>query len=490
MKITIMNKFENQYLDTLANIIGAGVDRPDRTGVGSRAIWGCNIDIDLADGFPIITTRKTSPRIAFEETWFFLRGETDTKKLENKKIGIWKGNTSREFLDGRGLTNLPVGNIGASYSHGWRNFGGFVHVDNKAETPFSTHITCDYSENFHGLVGLEFESTSSGKFVVVKEISGVDRNRRFVVKFVNTGAEYTVKKQNIKTGQIKDTYAPRVYSRGCIGDISVKTPENKLLWQKLHNTWTSMLSRCYNPKDKCYHLYGAKNVYVSTRWLTFSTFFQDVQLLSGWEKKRDNWREYSLDKDFAGRGYYSEKTCRWASNYEQRIWSKPPTHYKGVDQVMDVLHGLKNDPNGRRHIITGWNPQQLHEMALPPCHLYQQYQVLDGKLNSMFLMRSWDFLYGAPFNIMGYALLNHAFAKYLGLTPGKLLAMGCDVHLYANQIEIATQQVERAPFKLPNIEILRPIDSIDDILSLEWSDFKLSGYEAHPDFKDKPGMAV
>ena len=108
----------------------------------------------------------------------------------------------------------------------------------------------------------------------------------------------------------------------------------------------------------------------------------------------------------------------------------------------------------------------------------------------MFLMRSWDFLYGAPFNIMGYALLNHAFAKYLGLKPGKLCAMGNDVHLYDNQLEIAGEQVRRMPTSLPTLTINKDLNTIDDILNLEWDDIELTGYKAQPDFKDKPGMAI
>lgn len=306
-----MSNFEKQFLFTMQDILVNGVDRPDRTGIGSRAIWGCNIEIDLTEGFPIVTTRKTTARIAFEETWFFLRGETDTKALEAKKINIWNGNTTREFLDARGLNFLPEGHLGKGYGFQWRNFGG--------------------------------------------------------------------------------GYPPGLPDPQHVGLIHA-----------------------------------------------------DYRKLDG----------------------------------------------SGVDQVMQVLHGLKNDPNGRRHIISGWNPQQLDQMALPPCHLYQQYQVLGGKLNSMFLMRSWDFLYGAPFNIMGYAMLNHAFAKYLGLEPGKLLAMGCDVHLYDNQLEIATQQVEREPFPLPKLTITKELNTIEDIFALEFTDFVIEGYEAHPDFKNKPGMAV
>lgn len=112
------------YLQLARDVLANGVDRPDRTGIGSRFISGATLDWDLQQGFPIVTTRKTAFRIAFEETMFFLRGETDTKLLEEKKINIWKGNTSREFLDDKGLTELPEGSIGTGYSHQWRNFNG------------------------------------------------------------------------------------------------------------------------------------------------------------------------------------------------------------------------------------------------------------------------------------------------------------------------------------------------------------------------------
>lgn len=306
------NEFDEQYLNVMDQILTYGVDKNDRTGVGSRAIWGTQIEIDLAQCFPIVTTRKTAFRIAFEETWFFLRGETDTKKLEAKNVNIWKGNTTREFLDKRGLKYLPEGNLGKGYGFQWRNFGG------------------DYLSH-----------------------------------------------------QFEDTTFPGL----------------------------------------------------------------------------------------------------WHPDYSKHDG-------KGFDQVIATLEGLQKEPDGRRHIISSWNPQQLHEMALPPCHLYQQYGVLDGKLNSEFLMRSWDFMYGAPFNIMGYALLNHAFAKFLKLQPGNLIAHGNDVHLYANQLEMAREQIKRRPKSMPQIHITKELNSIQDILDMEVTDFVLEGYEAHPDFKNKPGMAV
>lgn len=110
------------YIDLLKDIKENGIDKPDRTGIGSRSVFGRMLRWDLSKGFPLQTTRKVSLRIAFEETMFFLRGQTQTKILEDKKINIWKGNTSREFLDKRGLTYLPEGDMGRGYGALWRDW--------------------------------------------------------------------------------------------------------------------------------------------------------------------------------------------------------------------------------------------------------------------------------------------------------------------------------------------------------------------------------
>lgn len=107
------------YIDLLKDINENGLDKEDRTGIGTKSVFGRSMRWNLQNGFPIITTRKVAFRIAFEETMFFLRGESDTTKLEEKKIKIWSGNTSREFLDNRGLTDLPVGNMGRGYGVQW-----------------------------------------------------------------------------------------------------------------------------------------------------------------------------------------------------------------------------------------------------------------------------------------------------------------------------------------------------------------------------------
>lgn len=287
------------YIDLIKDVLENGTDKPDRTSVGeSRAVFGRILRWDLSEGFPIITTRKVPLRIAFEETMFFLRGETNTKLLEEKKINIWKANTSREFLDSRGLHYLPEGDMGEGYGFMWRH-----------------------------------------------------------------------------------------------------------------------------------------------------------------------WPEKSL---VAGE----------------------------FDQIKELLKNIRNDPFGRRHVVTGWNPGRLHRMALPPCHMLHMYSVegnftTDGcKLNNCFVMRSNDVPYGLPFNIMGYALLNHIFAKHLGLEPGELVYMGWDVHIYKNQIEMCKELIKREPRPLPKLVIKKDLPTLQDIMDLQWSDIELIGYDPYPDFADKPEMAT
>lgn len=279
------------YLELLQDILDNGEEKQDRTGIGTKAVFGRSLRWDLSEGFPMLTTRRVPFRIAFEETMMFLRGITDTTVLEEKNIKIWKGNTTREFLDQRGLQHLPVGSLGTGYSHQWRNFGG--------------------------------------------------------------------------------TVGP------------------------------------------------------------------------------------------------------------------------GVDQIVELVEGIKRDPFGRRHIITAWNPQELNGTPLPPCHILNQYQVTEGgRLNSSFIMRSNDVPFGLPFNIMGYGFLNVAFAKLLGYEPGVLVYFGNDVHIYLNQIEMVKEQLTRKPRPLPQLYIDREIATLDDLLDLQYSDIRIEGYDPHPDLKNKPPMAV
>lgn len=283
---------ENSYLSIMRQILDEGVDiENDRTGVGTRSIFGAQMAFDMEDGFPLLTTRRIAFRIAFEEMMWFLRGQTDSKILEEKKITIWRGNTTREFLDARGLHHLPEGDAGKNYSWQLRNFNG----------------------------------------------------------------------------------------------------------------------------------------------------------------------------SSAGQGY---------------------------DQLAAIVDGIQKDPASRRHFVSYWNPQQvLTEAALPPCHVSWAVQVAGGRLNLSFQMRSNDFYLGNPTNIAGYGFLLHALAALANCRPGKLVFQGSDVHLYKNQLANAEIQVTRSPLQLPRLSITRRLETLQDLLALQYCDVQILDYAHHPDLP-KVEMAI
>lgn len=155
-----------------------------------------------------------------------------------------------------------------------------------------------------------------------------------------------------------------------------------------------------------------------------------------------------------------------------------------VDQIQNLIDGLRTDPHGRRHIVTAWNPAQIDDMALPPCHCLFQFFVSDGKLSCQLYQRSADVFLGVPFNIASYALLTHLVAREVGLEVGEFVHTFGDVHLYANHVEQAIEQCSRRPVPFPTLRF----DTCDDNKSIldgsyQWEDLKLVDYNPHPAIK-------
>lgn len=282
-----MNQEEQNYLNLLKEIIDIGDKQMDRTGVGTLSIFGGKLKFSLENNtLPLITTKKMFFRGIVEELLFFIRGETNTKLLEEKGVNIWKGNTSREFLDSRGLTNLPEGHMGKGYGFQWRNFNGDYLVNN------------------------------------------------------------------------------------------------------------------------------------------------------------------------------------------------------GVDQLKNAINTIKNNPYDRRIIISAWNPFQLNEAALPPCHTSVQFYVNSKKeLSSQFTMRSSDAYLGVVYNFCSYALLTHIIAKVCNLKPKEVIFIGGNIHVYMNHLEQVKEQISRVPYNFPKISINKELNSLEDIESLKFEDFKLENYKYYPAIK-------
>lgn len=153
-----------------------------------------------------------------------------------------------------------------------------------------------------------------------------------------------------------------------------------------------------------------------------------------------------------------------------------------VDQIRNVIKRIKENPNCRRLIVSAWNPAQVDQMALPPCHCFFQFRVYSGKLYCQLYQRSADLFLGVPFNIASYALLTHIIANICDLEVGGFIHSFGDAHIYKNHFEQVEEQItNRLPKELPKLKIKRKFASIDDNISFD--DFELVGYDPHPAIK-------
>jgi len=284
---------EYEYLDLIRKIIAEGSTRGDRTGTGTVSIFGAQMRFNLRESFPLLTTKRVFWRGLAEELVWFISGSTNANELSAKKINIWDGNGSKEFLTNMGLGHREAGDLGPVYGFQWRHFG----------------------------------------------------------------AEY---------------------------------------------------------KD--------------------------------------------MHTDYTG---------------------------QGVDQLAEVINQIKTNPNSRRIIMSAWNPTDLKEMALPPCHAMCQFYVDNGELSCQLYQRSGDMGLGVPFNIASYALLTVMIAHVCDLKPGDFVHSLGDAHVYSNHIEPLKIQIERTPTAFPTLNIKRKITSIDDF---KFEDFELVGYK--PQAKIAMEMAV
>jgi thymidylate synthase len=270
-----------QYLDLLQLVLEHGKDRGDRTGTGTRGVFGHQMRFDLRAGFPLLTTKKLHTKSIFHELLWFLHGETHVKPLQDAGVRIWNEWATAEQTARFGRSE---GDLGPIYGHQWRNFGATRRAD--------------------------------------------------------------------------------------------------------------------------------------------GTYEND-----------------------------------------------------GVDQMKRLLHDIVENPNSRRLLVTGWNPKEADQVALPPCHTLFQLYVQDGELSCQLYQRSADVFLGVPFNIASYALLTIMIAHVTNLRPGDFVHTFGDAHLYKNHLEQAKLQLTREPRKLPTLRIA---SESRDLFNLRFEDIVLEGYDPHP----------
>ncbi|AKU94626.1 Thymidylate synthase [Labilithrix luteola] len=272
---------DHQYLDLLRLILAEGKDRSDRTGTGTRGLFGHQMRFDLRESFPLLTTKKLHLKSIIHELLWFVSGETHVKPLQDAGVRIWNEWATPEQTARFGRKG---GDLGPVYGHQWRNYGATLRADGTYE--------------------------------------------------------------------------------------------------------------------------------------------------------RD-----------------------------------------GVDQLKRLLRDIAETPQSRRLLVTGWNPKEADQVALPPCHTLFQFYVQDGELSCQLYQRSADVFLGVPFNIASYALLTLMVAQVAGLRPGDFVHSFGDVHLYRNHLEQAKLQIEREPRAAPTM-VLNP--EVNDLFGFRYEDFRLEGYDPHP----------
>jgi thymidylate synthase len=199
------------------------------------------------------------------------------------------------------------------------------------------------------------------------------------------------------------------------------------------------------------------------------------------EHKKTIWTDNALAKYWVPKAkfqgdlgrVYGVQWRHWQTKKKQWISSSESEDVE-VDQLLELIEGIKKDPYGRRHILTAWNPGELEEMALPPCHCFAQFYVsADNKLSCQMYQRSCDLFLGVPFNVASYSLLTHMIAQVCGLGVGEFVHVLGDAHIYLNHVEQVKEQLSREPLPAPTLWI-NP--EVTDITKFTMEDFKLENY--------------
>ena len=325
---------EYQYLDLVRNILSRGACEPNGRNGATRSIFGHMMRFTLQGGsWPLLTTKRIAWKTCAHELFWFLRGQTDNKILQEKGVHIWDANASREFLDGRGLQHYPEGQLGPIYGFQWRHW-----------------------------------NANQGGSVAVALVSNAHEHPKG---------------------------APGSFACEATGET---TKESRRLFGDISNNGIGVSLRC-TPGN-----------------LSTSTLRSDVSLESG--------------------------------------------EYQGIDQLSDVIRQLQDPrPDGgrtsRRLLISAWNPEQIDQMALPPCHVIMQFSVRDNQyLSCALYQRSGDVGLGVPFNVASYSLLTHLLAHHCGLIADEFVHFLGNAHIYEDHVAALTEQIQRRPsYDFPKIRI-------------------------------------
>lgn len=469
------NTIPTPYEDLLRDILENGTDKSDRTGTGTRSVFGRQIRYDLSKGFPLLTTKKVFMRGTFEELMWFLRGDTNEHTLRDKDVHIWK-EWARED-----------GELGPVYGKQFRHVSSFITVKPRIFPPANKLIE---------LPSLILKKNGKTRNVNERNTYGVG----YYGDFDDNDPHYFWLAETWRQ-MIRRCYDVEHKGYAGYGGKGVHVSEQ---WQCFANfqkdarklpNWVMKLE--YPDEfsiDK--DMKAASNRYSRETCIWASSLVQHANLSNtkpftvtdpdgdsvavssiGRLAREENMNISAIHRCLNGK---LKKHHGWTNFAYIEAPDGEVVRYTEVDQVKYLLASLKHDPNSRRHIISLWNPSEVDMMELPPCHgNIIQFHVANGRLSCQMYQRSCDMFLGVPMNISSYALLTHMVAQQTGLDVGELIWTGGDVHIYSNHFDQVREQLSREPRPYPTLEL----NKRGDLFAYEWEDVTLHGYDPHPSIK-------
>lgn len=481
------------YLQLLRHVLENGAEKGDRTGTGTISVFGYQYQHDLADGFPLLTTKRVHFKSVAQELLWFLRGETNVSSLKANGVTIWD-----EWADANG----DLGNI---YGAQWRRWEAPDHnkviamaprTKTGSREPYQASerqlrggYDVDTVDRTDPLAGQEITSNRWQTFEILGRMrDDSHRHAPYLVRFVNTGSLVAAHPTSIRARTVRDPYGITIDGVACLG----RPASEGWPWlSEARKLWLDIIGRCYFPRHKRYAQYGAVGVTVAQEWKCFETFLHTLSMVPFFEKWKADPRAYQLDKDYFGAEEYGPLSCMFLSKRDRVALQDCIARTDApegmllrprmvIDQVAEAVHQLRTTPNSRRILVSGWNAADVGDMALPPCHTVYQWGVSQGRLNGFLYQRSADCLLGVPFNLASLALFTHMLAQVAGLEPGVLTHSIADAHIYANHLEQVRLQLTREPMALPRLRLNPDVREIDDF---RYEDVEILDYQSHSAIK-------
>lgn len=403
------------YLEILENILEKNNPKEDRTGVGTLSIFGTQTRYDLKKEFPLLTTKKVVLRNVISELIWFISGSTSRKYLHEHNNPIW------DLWNRPYNLNRPKAKVNIGYS----TFAREYSIKEQSRRYCNQVLNGVIEE-----VELNFQSQEDKQLVEIWK-SYMNKNRT-----IKRGSFISIDWQNCEKFLKEVKKIPHYH-------YFVEKPKDFILVPKIVNTVLSKDNSWFITKEE------------------YKYYKESGQLLDEFPCLTYFYLE-EIEKDDLG-----------------PIYGKQWRDFNGIDQLKNIINEIKNNPDSRRLIVSTWNPSDLPNMALAPCHTMFQFYVNNGELSCQLYQRSADFPIGSPFNIASYAILTHLIALECGLEVGEFVYTTGDTHIYTNQIEAIEKQLQRFPYKAPKVKI----NNFKSIFEVKPEDIEIIDYNSHPFLK-------